>query len=207
MDPTLPQTSLAFDRLTRGYGRLMVVREASGAVAAGQVLLITGTNGSGKSTLLRCLAGLMAPQAGTIACTVAGRRLDVAARRRAIGYVAPDLGLYPELTCIENLTFFGRLRGLPPARGAALLDRLGLPPKRLAGALSSGMLQRLRWAWALLHRPPILLLDEPLQNLDAPGRRDVLELFEQHLERGLAVVASPDSLELPRVASRLELGR
>ena len=67
------------------------------------------------------------------------------------------------------------------------------------------MRQRLRWAWAILHRPAVLLLDEPLQNLDQPGRDDVTRLISRHLETGLAVVASPDPLELPHVASHLEL--
>jgi len=206
-DPQPPPTaSLRFDRIYRGFGRLRVLRGVSGAVEAGGLMLVTGYNGSGKSTLLRCLAGLMAPQRGTIECRVDGRLLDSDERRRAVGYVAPDLELYPELTTGENLDFFCRLRGVDPQRGGHLLDHFGLPHDRAAAALSSGMRQRLRWAWALLHRPPILLLDEPLQNLDEAGRRDVLALLASHLETGLAVVASPDPLELPHVPEHLDLG-
>lgn len=204
-------TSLSFEGLYRAFGRFLVLRDVSGAVAAGSVLQITGANGSGKSTLLRCLAGLLAAQRGRITCRVGGRELDAAARRRAVGYVSPDLAFYPELSTAENLAFFGRLRGVGPARDHNLLTRLGLPTDRAAGALSSGMLQRLRWAWALQHTPPILLLDEPLQNLDAAGRRDVLALLSAHLDDdgenagGLAVVANPDPLELPHVATHLHL--
>ena len=82
----------------------------------------------------------------------------------------PDLAFYAELTVRENLEFFSRLRRTTPERGLAVLDRLGLPLDRMAGALSSGMRQRLRWAWALLHSPRLLLLDEPFQNFDAPAR-------------------------------------
>ncbi len=200
-----PDTFLSFEGLRRSFGRLRVLRGVSGYVAKREVLLVSGPNGCGKSTLLRCLAGLMAPQKGTIDCLIGGTSLDVAERRRAVGFVSPDLELYSELTTLENLEFFARLRGTEPARGAELLDRLGLPHDRATGALSSGMRQRLRWAWAILHRPAILLLDEPLQNLDQPGRDDVIRLLSEHLETGLAVVASPDPLELPHVVSHLEL--
>ena len=192
--------------LYRRYGRLSVLRGVDLEVHRGELLLVTGHNGSGKSTLLRCLAGLTVPQRGTIACQVDGDDLDISERRRAIGYAAPDLEFYGELSAGENLDFTSRLRGIDPARGRGLLERLGLPADRPAAALSSGMRQRLRWAWALLHRPPILLLDEPLQNLDKPGCRDVLALLSEHLEDGLAVVANPDALELPHVARHLDLG-
>lgn len=199
-------TFLRANGLYRRYGRLAVLRDVDLAVEAGELLLVTGHNGCGKSTLLRCLAGLTVPQRGTIECAVGGRSLDLAERRMAVGYVAPDLEFYAELSVQENLDFACRLRGVDSARGHSLLDQVGLPLDRAAGALSSGMRQRLRWAWALLHEPRILLLDEPLQNLDQPGRRDVLALLALHLERGLAVVANPESLELPHVARHLDLG-
>lgn len=202
-------TLLQFAGLRRRFGRLEVLSGVSGSVAAGEVLLVTGRNGSGKSTLLRCLAGLLAPEAGTIAAREAGSELDAAARRRRIGWVAPDLAFYEELTVEENLAFFSRLRRVGPERSRELLDRVGLPGDRLAGALSSGMRQRLRWVWALLHRPRLLLLDEPFQNLDAPGEAAVRGLLDQHLgaeSGGLAVVANPSSLEVPHVAARVDLG-
>jgi heme exporter protein A len=152
----------------------------------------------------------MAPQAGSVEHVEEGRALDAAERRRRVGLVAPDLAFYEELSARENLLFFARLRGLPAARADSLLSRIGLPGERLAGALSSGMRQRLRWAWALLHRPLVLLLDEPLQNLDSPGEAAARGLLAEHLAAGgLAVVASPGSIEVgevPGVASRLELG-
>ena len=203
--PHPPSVSLRFQNLRRSFDRLRVLRGVSGEVATGEVLLVTGTNGSGKSTLLKCLAGLLAQDSGDVSYEEDGVGHDRAGRRRAVGYAAPDLSFYEELSCEENLHFFGRARRLPNPPVATLLERVGLPPGRAAGALSSGMQQRLRWCFALLHRPRLLLLDEPFQNLDAPGRRTTWELLEEHLQHGAAVVANPGALELPHVARSVEL--
>ncbi|HWN41222.1 MAG TPA: ABC transporter ATP-binding protein [Thermoanaerobaculia bacterium] len=204
----MPSTTLRFKNLRRRFGRLSVLEGVSGSVAPWEALLVTGPNGSGKSTLLRCLAGLLSPDKGTIEYREGDEVLDTAGRRLRLGYVAPDLALYSELTVAENLLFFARLRRTGPERGFEVLDRLGLPTDRMAGALSSGMRQRLRWAWALLHRPRLLLLDEPFQNLDAAGEQGTRELLREHLEGGgLAVVANPSHLEIDHVAGHLDLGR
>lgn len=202
------ETYLRFDQIKRRFGRLRVLQGVSGEVSAGQVLFVHGANGSGKSTLVRILAGLLAAEAGTVEYVEDGQSFDIAERRRAVGYVAPDLALYEELSGLENLEFFCDLRGVARSRAAELLDVLGLPRNRLAGALSSGMRQRLRWGWALLDQPKLLLLDEPFQNLDRPGVEQGTELLSRHLEGGgLAVVANPGPLEVPHVAGRIDLGR
>lgn len=201
-------TQLRFENLRRRFGRLSVLEGVTGAAAPGELLLVTGPNGSGKSTLLRCLAGLLAPDGGTIEYRENGVPLDPAERRRRVGVVAPDLAFYSELTVRENLEFFARLRRVSPDRGLAVLDRMVLPLERYAGALSSGMRQRLRWAFALLHQPRLLLLDEPFQNFDAPGERVARELLAEHLAGGgLAVTANPSSLDFDHVAGHLDLGR
>jgi heme exporter protein A len=191
----------------RRFGRLAVLSGVSAAVGAGEILLVSGRNGSGKSTLLKCLAGLLAPDAGTIEMTEEGQPLDAARRRFRVGLVAPDLAFYGELTAAENLAFFARLRGLPPAGAFAVAERLGLPLARPAAVLSSGMRQRLRWSWALLHRPSVLLLDEPFQNLDAGGEREVRALLAEHLAAGgSAVVADPSPLEVAGAVAHIDLG-
>jgi heme exporter protein A len=204
--PAADDARLAFTDLYRRFGPLRVLTGVSGEVGPGEVLLVTGSNGSGKSTLLKVLAGLLAPERGEVVYREDGETLDIAARRRAAGFVAPDLALYEELTTLENLRFFCRLRGVPEDRAGELLDTVGLPHDRPAGALSSGMRQRLRWTWALLARPRLLLLDEPFQNLDAPGVAQGTGLLERHLEGGgLAVVANPGPLQVPNVRARLDL--
>jgi ABC-type multidrug transport system ATPase subunit len=200
---------LRFEGVRRRFGRLAVLKGVSGAVAPGEALLVTGPNGSGKSTLMRCLAGLLAPDAGAIEYHEDGPEpLSAAERRRRVGVVAPDLELYAELTVAENLDFFARLRRIGPERGLAAVERLGLPTDRLAGVLSSGMRQRLRWGWALTHAPRLLLLDEPFQNLDAPGEATVREMIAEHLAAGgLAVIANPSPLDFGHAVTRLALDR
>jgi ABC-type multidrug transport system ATPase subunit len=198
---------LEFRGLFRRFGALRVLVDTAGAAAAGGVLSVRGPNGCGKSTLLRCLAGLLRPDRGTIRARLDGRELTDEELRSSVGYLAPDLAFYDELSGSENLAFFSRLRGLDPARGEALLQRLGLAAGRSYHAMSSGMRQRLRWAFALLDEPRILLLDEPFQNLDAAGELATRELLDERLAAGaLAVVASPAHVELPAVSDEIELG-
>jgi heme exporter protein A len=196
----MPHVRLRFDAIRRRFGPLPVLAGVSGEVDSGELLLVTGANGSGKSTLLRCLAGLLAPDSGSIALEVDGRvtKDDAAFRRAKTGYLAPDLAFYDELTVAENLRFFARLRGVPEAPSIELAGQLKLPPDRLAGVLSSGMRQRLRWVWIEIAAPRLLLLDEPFQNLDAEGVRATGAILERRLREGaLAVVATPNRLELP----------
>jgi ABC-type multidrug transport system ATPase subunit len=192
---------LTFSDLARRFGRHVVLTGQSGTVAPGQLLTVLGRNGSGKSTLLRILAGLLVADRGTVEYLEDGRALTLGERRRAVGYVAPDLSFYEDLSALENLQFFTRLRGLPTSAAGEWLARVDLPPDRAAGALSSGMRQRLRFAFALLARPRLLLLDEPVQNLDAVGATLVRTLLAEHLAGGgLAVAANPEPLDLGRPA-------
>ena len=203
----VPSNSLEFRDLARRFGALRVFSGLTGRVEAGAVLAVRGANGSGKSTLLRCLAGLLRPQRGAIVAREAGRELDGAGRRARVGYVAPDVAFYDELSATENLDFFARLRGISNEAGRALARRLALPDGRPFHALSSGMKQRLRWAFALQHEPLLLLFDEPFQNLDEAGERTARELLGERLAAGaLALVASPGPLDLPALHDELRLG-
>ena len=201
---------LRFSGLSRRFGALPVWSGIAGEAAPGQVLMVTGRNGCGKSTLLRCLAGLLAPDAGSIVIKEAGRELDIRQRRRAVGFLSPDLAFYDELSVEENLTFFARLRRVSPTPSLAFAEALGLPLQRFAGVLSSGMRQRLRWAWVELAAPRVLLLDEPFQNLDPEGVEHLTLHLRRRIEAGaLAVVATPSQLPLapPLVTHELRLDR
>lgn len=175
----------------RGVGHRFGVRPVFEGVdlevRAGQVGVIAGSNGSGKSTLLRIVAGLISPTQGEVKLCREGRSLELIHRRRYLGYVAPDLALYKELTGVENLIFFAKLRGIDPSRDLLRrsLERVGLLGRGgdLVGDYSSGMRQRLKYAFALLGDPPILLLDEPTANLDARGAEMVEGLITEQRAR------------------------
>ena len=160
---------------------------------------VAGANGSGKSTLLRILVGLLRPARGRV-CLMAGEReLPVREARRYLGLVAPDLHLYGELTAMENLEFFGRLRGVAvtPEMLMTKLDGVGLADHahKQSRQLSSGQRQRLKYLVAMLHRPPLLLLDEPTANLDDAGRHFVQEVVDRQRREGILIVATNETEE------------
>lgn len=140
------------------------------------------------------------PSAGDVKVSFAGRPFGPVARRRILGYVSPDMALYAELSGAENLQFFGRLRGISLGREelVALLERVGLRGRGrdYVGNYSSGMRQRLKYAFALLHRPPLLLLDEPTANLDAQGVEMVESVVAEQRDRGLTVIATNEACEV-----------
>jgi heme exporter protein A len=182
------------------YGARRVFAGISLALRGGDTLVVAGHNGSGKSTLLRLLCGLQRPTAGQVLYHAAGARYTPDAARPLVGWVAPDLQLYRELTALENLRFFADVRGLrrTTAELEALLEAVELGGRGgdLLAAYSSGMAQRLRYAYALLHAPPILLLDEPTATLDERGAALVERIVVRQRERGITVVATNDPREL-----------
>jgi heme exporter protein A len=191
---------LALIDLAADYGSRRVFAGVSLELRRGDTLVVAGHNGSGKSTLLRLLCGLQRPTAGQVVYHAGGAHYAPDAARPLVGWVAPDLQLYRELTALENLRFFARVRGLrrSDAELEALLDavELGGRGHDLLAAYSSGMAQRLRYAYALLHAPPVLLLDEPTATLDERGAALVERIVARQRERGITVVATNDPREL-----------
>jgi len=173
--------------LEKRYGFKRVLSGLDFELPRGGFLVVTGPNGSGKTTLLRLCAGLAIPSAGT---------LEVEPDRSRIGYLGHEPLVYRELTALENLDLYGRLYRVPERREriGMLLERFGLWEARRerASALSRGQLQRLALCRALLHRPELLILDEPFSGLDADGA----ELLDRELagmrERRTLLVSTHD---------------
>jgi heme exporter protein A len=170
--------------------------------------VLTGGNGAGKTTLLRVLATVLRPHAGTV--SVAGHELPRRARaaRPSIGYVGHEPLVYPSLTALENLQLYAQLHAAPPSRCAEVLTMVGLERRGhdRPSDLSRGMRQRLGLARAWLHRPTLLLLDEPTAGLDADGRELLRGMLAEHV--GTAVVATHEPEWFPNGRElRLQAGR
>jgi heme exporter protein A len=189
------------------FGRRRLFEGLSVEVEPGAPLAVVGPNGSGKSTLLLVLAGVVAPTAGTVRLRVDGRDVPADERPLRVGLVAPALQLYDPLTARENLAFLAGARRLRDAasRVDAALDRVGLLARadEPLATFSTGMRQRMRLAAAVLHRPAVLLLDEPGATLDADGRALVAALVAE--PGPVVVVATNDPDEAALCPRRLTL--
>jgi heme ABC exporter ATP-binding subunit CcmA len=184
--------------LVKGYGGPPVLRGVDFDLAAGESLVLLGPNGAGKSTLLRLLAGLHKPQQGDVLLDGTPFHSDDPAQRRRIGFVSHDLLLYAGLSARENLRFTASLFGLraPESRIDAVLAAVGLDwvGERPLRAYSRGMAQRLTTARALLHRPALLLLDEPMTGLDPAGIHGLEEILADFRAAGGAVLMTTHDL-------------
>jgi len=175
----------AFDVVKR-FGRRLALDHVRLVVPAGALWGLVGADGAGKTTLLRTLAGLLTPDAGTASPGRAGQA--------QVGFAQQGFHLYSDLTVDENLRFFGSVYGLRGRRLAEraneLIEFAGLQERRhsLSGQLSGGMKQRLTLACSLLHRPPVLLLDEPTTGVDPLARLEFWDLVEQLREGGATIL-------------------
>lgn len=196
--------------LTKRYGRMVALDQLNLDIAPGTIYGFIGPNGAGKTTTLRMLAGLLEPSSGTV--ELMGERLDRNGRaaQRLVGYMPDFFGVYDDLRVWEYLDFFARCHGLPGAKRRStvegLLDLVDLAPKRNAfvQSLSRGMQQRLCLAHALVHDPPILLLDEPASGLDPRARMELRELLRTLRDMGKTILLSSHILsELAEVCTAM----
>jgi len=195
-------TTVVFDGLAKRYDLRVVFKGISGRALPGEVLTLIGPNGSGKSTLVRILCGLARPTRGSVTYqNQHGEPVEQTSWRHVLGVVAPSMMVYEELTAMENLVFYARVRGLVDAqeRCRQVLGEVGLDPDRLTlvGGYSTGQQQRLRLAQAVLHAPQVLLLDEPGSNLD-PAGQEWLKEYVAHLveEQRTVILATNDEREM-----------
>ena len=171
--------AVALEGVGRAYGERVALRDVSFALPAGATVAVFGANGAGKTTLLRVLAGLLRPHAGRASVLGAELPREAYRVRGRIGLLAHEPLLYRDLTVRENLRFHARLHGVEAGRADALTDQVGLAARAddPVRTLSRGMTQRAAICRAVLHAPDLLLLDEPLANLDPGGALAVAPLI------------------------------
>ena len=192
--------------VTRDFGRLRALDGVTLRVAAGETYGLLGPNGAGKTTLIRTIAGLVRPNAGTV--TVLDRRLPDLAVLSHIGYMTQAAALYPDLTVEENVRFFAAIHGV---RGDVtdVLDFVDLTDRRrsVVAKLSGGMRQRVSLACAMVHRPALLLLDEPTVGVDPQLRVQLWERFRRMAAEGTTIIVSSHVMDEAERCSRLGLMR
>lgn len=182
------------------FGRRVLFKRISIEVNPDRTLAITGSNGSGKSTLIQILAGVMRPTRGAVDLFVGNGKISNEERPMHIGLVAPYLNLYDAFTPTENLRFVAKARSIPSFqdRISTVLEKVELSTRAHdpVGTFSSGMKQRLRFAFALFAEPPVLLLDEPSANLDANGVKLIHAIIQQASTDGqIVIIATNDADE------------
>jgi ABC-type multidrug transport system ATPase subunit len=180
--------------LRKSFGARKVVEGLTLQVAKGEICGFLGANGSGKTTTIRMLCGLLVPDAGSGECIGLDIIRQAPLIRRHVGYMTQKFSLYDDLTIFENLDFVAGVYEMND-RGKVtkdIMDRMGLADRRdqLAGELSGGWKQRLALAACVMHRPELLLLDEPTSGVDALARREFWDLINDMASEGLTVLVS-----------------
>ncbi len=180
--------------LNKSFGNKQVVKDVSIRVERGEIFGFLGPNGSGKTTSIRMLCGLLTPDSGSGTCLGSDIVKDSARIKRQVGYMTQRFSFWEDLTIRENLDFVARLYEMP--NRSAVVDQaladLGLQQRaqQLAGTLSGGWKQRLALAACLLHKPQLLLLDEPTAGVDPSARRDFWEELHRLAAGGMSVLVS-----------------
>ena len=185
--------------LTKRYGKLVALNHVNLSVSEGSMFGLIGPDGAGKTTLYQILTTLLSPNEGS--AVVAGLDVvkDYKKLRTEIGYMPEKFSLYPDLTVDENLHFFASLFGVDVKDNfnliAPIFDQLKKFPNRLAGALSGGMKQKLALGCALIHRPKVLLLDEPTTGVDAVSRSEFWNMLATLKEKGITILVSTSYMD------------
>lgn len=205
--------SLQLEDVSKRFSRKLIFEPVTAQVNPGEIVAITGQNGAGKSTLLKIVSQTLPPSRGKCEWYSRSKKLDPEQVRKSIGYVAPYLELYGELTAIEHVQFVGRLHGTVIGTDAAkaLLEDTGLPSQAITSerplrAFSSGMRQRVKLAMATCITPSVLLLDEATSNLDESGIQVVTTIVRDAAARGAVVIlATNEARELALASKQIEI--
>src|SRR3989442_7191439 len=189
-----PEMAIEVKGLNKSFGKKHVVKDFSLQVRRGEIYGFLGPNGSGKTTSIRMLCGLLKPDSGHGIVLGYDVVRDTAAIKREVGYMTQRFSLWEDLSIRENLEFIARMYAMKDRSRAvsAILEQIGLGKRQdqLAGSLSGGWKQRLALAACMLHRPKLLLLDEPTAGVDPQARRDFWEEIHALAAKGISVLVA-----------------
>lgn len=198
----MPDLVVNLLNVSKSFGRTTAISDLSLQLSPGDLLGLTGPDGAGKSTLIRLMAGVLVPEQGLVQINGFDMARSPDRAREGLGYLSQNFSLYEDLTVLENIRFFAEVRGLSAdtwqPRALEILTFVGLDEfvDRLAGKLSGGMKQKLGLATALVHKPRLLLLDEPTAGVDPVTRQDFWQLILKFVaQEGVSVVISTPHLD------------
>ena len=193
--------AIQVEDLRKSFGDFRAVQGASFHAEKGEILSLLGPNGAGKSTTISMLCGLLQPTSGEAAIMGHSLRQDPQAAKASLGVVPQDIALYPDLSARENLVFWGKMYGL---RGSALKARvdevlaiIGLADRQKdkVGKFSGGMKRRVNIGAALLHKPAVVIMDEPTVGIDPQSRRHILDNVKELNQQGMTVLYTTHYME------------
>jgi heme exporter protein A len=195
--------------LKKTFGRRLIFNNINFDLSSCTIFGITGANGSGKSTLIKIIAGLNSPTSGKIIYKDDEKTIEPEKLHNFIGFVSPYLVLYDEFSAWENLNYFADIRDIQFNKEKInhLLNQFLLYSRKddLLKTYSSGMKQRMKFIFALMHSPKLILLDEPTSNLDDEGKESVYHIIEDEGKENIIIVASNEKSDLQFCNEKLKL--
>lgn len=201
--------TVELENLVKFFGRRLIFNSLNFTFSSQNTYGIAGPNGSGKSTLVKIIADIISPTRGKAVHRFRDKIIEPEELHNHLGFVSPYLFLYDEFSAEENLIHFSRIRGIHfnKERSDYLLKELNLYDRRndLVRGYSSGMKQRLKFIFALLHEPQLIILDEPTSNLDHSGKDKVYELIANEGKKNLVIIASNEESDLNLCSKVIEL--
>ena len=201
--------SVEAKELNKTFGRRLIFKNLNFKIQNEGILGIAGANGSGKSTLVKIIAGINSPTSGKIIHKEDGKEIIPEKLHNYIGFVSPYLVLYEEFSAWENLNYFAQIRkvAFDKEKIEYFLNEFLIFNRKddLVKTYSSGMKQRLKFIFALMHSPKLLILDEPTSNLDEKGKESVYQIIEKEGKSSLVIVASNEKTDLQYCSQIIKL--
>jgi heme exporter protein A len=201
---------IKIENLRKVFGRRLIFDGINIELNSGSIYGVSGPNGSGKSTIVKLISGLISPTKGKVIHTINGNDIIEEKLHNHLGFVSPYLIMYDEFSGLENIEQIMKIRGLKIDYDYVtnLFDEVNLKERKfdLVKGYSSGMKQRLKFVFALIHNPELLIFDEPTSNLDSEGKEKVYKLISEEKEKGkLIIIASNEAEDLKQCDITIDL--